>query len=301
MARTFIRITALAALSLCAWRAGAAANSPRAVSAPPVAVVETLGLKPFYRKHVSAHGLPVLGSEKVSDYALLEAAYLIDRMLEGRDDVRAAIIKNKARFVVMAPTEMTTAVPEHSDLTPSKFWDKRARGLGATRARPATSCGDENLLGYTGDPYAGENILIHEFAHTIHQMGLNATDPPFQTRLRECYTRAMEKGLWKGLYAATNPGEYWAEGVQSWFDCNQRPNASHNEVNTREELIAYDPDLAALIEQSFPNKAWRYQRPDQRKEKGHMQGYDPAKAPRFMWDPELVKWYEEYQRQQQKK
>ena len=47
------------------------------VSAPP----EDLGLDPFYTKYVSAHGLPIVGSAKVSDNALREAAYLVDQML----------------------------------------------------------------------------------------------------------------------------------------------------------------------------------------------------------------------------
>ena len=46
----------------------------------------------------------------------------------------------------------------------------------------------------------------------------------------------MEEGLWKGKYAATNFHEYWAEGVQSWFDTNRENDHDHNHVNTREEL-----------------------------------------------------------------
>ena len=49
-------------------------------------------------------------------------------------------------------------------------------------AGPATSCGEENLLCMRGDPYATENILIHEFAHTIHQIGLAQVDATFQNR-----------------------------------------------------------------------------------------------------------------------
>src|SRR5205823_2033821 len=55
-------------------------------------------LAPFYKKHVSAGGLPVVGSEKVSDFALREAAYLIGQMLAERPDLLQALIKNKVRF-----------------------------------------------------------------------------------------------------------------------------------------------------------------------------------------------------------
>lgn len=271
------------------------------IQPPSQKLVQDLNLKPFYRKCLDVSGLPVLSSEKVSDYALREAAYLISEMLRGREDVLKAMAKNKVRFVVMGYNELTTMVPEHSDLTPSKFWDRRARGLGATPERPAVSCGEENLLHYPGDPYATENILVHEFAHAIHDMGLNTLDPDFDTRLKRIYDAAMAKGLWKGKYAATNHHEYWAEGVQSWFDTNRPPDHDHNEVNTREELQEYDPELAALIAETFPNKRWRYTRATTRLDLPHLKGYAPARTPRFAWDPALQEWYRNYEAEQKQK
>ena len=182
------------------------------VAAVPETLRSSLRLDPFYKKYVSARGLPVLSSEKASDYALLEAAYLIDRMLLDRPDVRDALVERKVRFVVMASTEMTTDVPEHGDLRPAKFWNRRAPGAGVHARRPAVSCGEENLLRFPGDPYATESILVHEFAHAIHGMGLNSIDEGFQGRLEATYRNAMQKGLWKDKYAATNVSEYWAEG-----------------------------------------------------------------------------------------
>ena len=51
---------------------------------------------------------------------------------------------------------------------------------------PYCSCGEENLLAYPGDPYAAENILIHEFAHNIHLRGMVNVDATFDTRLSVC-------------------------------------------------------------------------------------------------------------------
>jgi hypothetical protein len=149
-----------------------------------------------------------VASERVQPEALLEAAWLIDRMLAERPDVAAAIGRSPVRFVVMAHDEFTTDVPEHSDLEPRDYWDRRARGLGATLERPATSCGEENLLCFTGDPYATENILIHELAHTIHQIGLAQVDPTFQKRLDAAFHEAERVGRWTGTYARENPAEY---------------------------------------------------------------------------------------------
>ncbi len=266
----------------------------RRVTAIPQATRAAFALDPFYEKHVDADGFPVVSSHKVSAFALLEAAYLIDRMLTDRPDIRAALIRNRVRLAVMAYDERTTDIPEHSDLEPARFWDKRARGLGATFARPAVSCAEENMLGYPGDPYAAENILIHEFAHTMHEMGMNSIDDSFDADLQRAFDEATSEGLWQGTYAATNHKEYWAEGVQSWFDTNRPPDHQHNHVDTREELQEYDPKLAALIQSVYGDRPWRYRRPADRPHARHLRGFDPTTAPTFEWSPDLLAWYEQY-------
>ena len=271
------------------------AGPARRVTPPPKAVVAALKLDPFYKKYVSAGGIPVISSAKVSDYALLEAAYLIDRMLADRPDLARAIAAAKGRFSIMAVDEFTTDIPEHSLSKPAGFWNRRARGLGGMPRRPVTSCGEENLLRYKGDPYHAENILIHEFAHCIHHMGLRTVDKTFDKRLDRIYRKAMAKGLWKGKYAGNNRAEYWAEAVQSWFDTNRPPDHDHNHVDTREELKKYDPEIARLVAEVFGDKPWRYRRPSQRKDPGHLKGYDRAKAPRFAWPARVLKAWNEHQ------
>ena len=74
-------------------------------------------LAPFYKKHVSIDGFPILASERVSDYALLEAAYLIERMVDKRPDLVRALVQNKTRFVVMGVQELTTQEVYSSGVT----------------------------------------------------------------------------------------------------------------------------------------------------------------------------------------
>lgn len=257
----------------------------RAADPVPEKLREELKLAKFYQKYADAGGLPVVGSEKVSDHALAEAAWIIGKMLKDREDILKAMRANKVRVVVMAATEFTTDVPEHSKLTPKQYWDRRARGLGATRSNPAVSCGEENLLGFEGDPYPRENIFVHEFAHAVHSTGLGTTDKTFDKRLRAAYDAAKDRGLWKNTYAATNHSEYWAEGVQCWFDDNAPPDASHNKIRTRAQLKDYDPELAKLCKEVFGDGEWKYKRPAERKPEDvkHLPGYDPKKLPRFQW------------------
>jgi hypothetical protein len=161
----------------------------------------------------------------------------------------------------MGKDEVTTDIPEHRNLKPKDRWDRRARGLGGTPHIPTTSCAEENLLGYASDRYRGESILVHEFAHTIHEVGLRALDRGFDGRLRRLFNQAADRGLWNRTYAAVDHKEYWAEGVQAYFDCNRKanpPDGVHNHVRTREELKTYDADLAALVEEVFAGNSWRW-------------------------------------------
>ncbi len=242
-------------------------------------------LDSFYSKSVMVGEFPVVGSDQVSDEAMLEAGWIVGRMLGGRGDILDAMAEQKVRLAVMAWNEFTTDVPEHADLEPAVYWDRRARGLGATPEAPVVSCAEENLLGYPGDPYSTENILIHEFAHAIHAMGLNQIDPTFEARLRAAYDGAVQAGLWRGTYAISNPAEYWAEAVQSWFGDNRENDSLHNSVNTRSELESYDPALADLCREVFGDGDWRYQRPAEREEaeRAHLNALDEASAPRFVW------------------
>ncbi|MDA1164769.1 MAG: hypothetical protein O3B13_16880, partial [Planctomycetota bacterium] len=252
------------------------------VTPPPA----DLNLPAFYEKYVSADGYPIVSSGNVNDYALKEAAYLANMMLAKRPDVRRAMIAGGSRLVVMAHDEFTTDVPEHSHMTPKTFWDARARGLGGSRKDPVCSCGEENLLALNGDPYATENILIHEFAHNIHLRGMVVVDQTFDDRLKQSYERAMHAGLWKNKYASKNHSEYFAEGVQSWFNNNREPDHDHNHVNTRAELREYDPGLASLCEEVFGDTQLVYTKPTTRLT-GHLTGYDPTSATAFKWPARL--------------
>ena len=260
----------------------------RPIQKPPC----ELELDPFYKKVLNYDGYLICSPEKVSDYALREAAYLIELMLAKRPDIHKALAVGGSRMTIMAHDEFTTDVPEHAHI-PQKgnktkdWWDRRARGLGGSEQDPVASCGEENLLCFDGDPYHKENILIHEFAHTLHLRGLNRIDPNFDQRLRKIWKQALEEGLWAGKYASVAHTEYFAEGVQSWFNNNRENDHDHNHVNTRVELKEYDPRLAKMLEEIFGDTELEYVKPHKRCEQAHMKGYDYSKSPKFVWPQRL--------------
>ena len=119
-----------------------AESTAQTVTAVPQEIREQFQLDPFYKKHIEVHGLPVVGSQTVSDAALLEAAWIVNRMIGHRPEILSAMAANNTRLAVMAYNEFTTDVPEHRHLKPRVFWDRRARGLGATPSAPAVSCAE---------------------------------------------------------------------------------------------------------------------------------------------------------------
>jgi Mlc titration factor MtfA (ptsG expression regulator) len=266
------------------WNSAEPTNRLPEVQAPP----PELKLPAFYKKYLEADGYPIVASANVNDYALKEAAYLVNLMLAKRPDVRAAMIKSGSRLCIIAHNEFTTELPEWAWMTPRDFWDARARGMGGSADDPLCSCGEENLLAFPGDPYAAENIFIHEFAHNIHLRGMANVDPTFDRRVEAAYDLAMKAGLWKGKYASVNHHEYFAEGVQSWFDNNRVNDHDHNHVNTRALLLEYDTGLAALCREVFGDTELKYTKPATRL-RDHLAGYDPSTAPAFVWPERLAK------------
>ena len=154
----------LAGLACGATPADSPAGAGR-VTPVPKEVRDALHLSPFYKKYTDAGGLPVLSSDKVSDAALLEAADIVHHMLTNRDDVLRAIVRNKVRLAVMAPDEMTTDVPEHSDLKPKAYWDRRAaasarRASGPPSAAPRRTCSTSRATITTRKTFSSTNSPI---------------------------------------------------------------------------------------------------------------------------------------------
>lgn len=223
------------------------------ITAPP----DSLHLDPFYKKYINVNGIPIISSHKVPDEAIQAAGVTVAAMTEFLvPKVLDALVKHHTKVAIMARYEGTTDLPEHRYLAKDTTlnWDVRARGLGGTLESPLTSCAEENLLCYQIDKYHAEDILIHEFAHSIHGIGILSVYPDFNDRLQATLDAALQDGKYKNTYAATNIHEYWAEGIQNWFGVNAevpKPDGKHNYINTADEMKVYDPQLYALIDEFF--------------------------------------------------
>ena len=224
------------------------------------ALPASLHLFPFYKKYIDANGIPIVSSANVNDLALKQACQIVRLMLSKRADVLQYMVSKGSRVMVIGAHEQVCDLPEYYRICNSPdsiaFWNKRVRGFGGPPEDDCSaSCGEENLLALDGDRYRGENILIHEFAHVIHTVGIMGVNPNFNHELETVMQHAIDNGLWKNTYAMTDKEEYFAEAVQSFFNCNtykEVENGVHGPVNRREKLKLYDPEMYRLLLNYFP-------------------------------------------------
>jgi len=247
VARWFLAIFASTLVGL-----GTPAADAPAVSTPPESFFQFMRAtdrdtaRGFYKKYLDVAGMPVAASSEVADEALQRTHWLVTHLLAGRPDVLQAMVSNRMYLIVIGKDQVYTDMPEYRDAPNPAYLNERVRGTGG---KP-TSFGEENLLSLPLDRYDDESIALHEFCHTIDGT-LRTIDPTWTERRNKIYHDAIEKGLWKNTYAASNPGEFWAEICQSYFDCNRTNNWNHGPIGKREELKVYDPESYELVRSTF--------------------------------------------------
>lgn len=233
-----------------------------AVTAPPesffamVRARDRDAARKFYKKYVDVDGMPVVAAGEVEDEALRRTRDIVTHMLAGRPDIVRAMVEAHMYLIVIGKDQVYTDTPEYRDHPDPAFQNERVRGTGG---KP-TSFGEENVLSLPLDRYDDESIAVHEFPHT-NDGTLRSIDSGWGGRLDAAYRSAMARSRYKDAYAAENPGEYWAEIVQSYFDCNRVNNWNHGPIGTREQLEVYDPEGYELVRTTFnlgPGQDWRY-------------------------------------------
>jgi hypothetical protein len=229
---------------------------------------------PYYTKFTYAREFPVLGSRHVSDEALLKANDTIRKLFAYRHDILKAMIADGARLVVLGRDEKLSRLPEFREVRQKPGFDE-VRFLDYDTDRKLMVVPEENVLGLPGEPFAGRCVVVSVFARGLHQVvGLRPVIPDFDRkrdkqqyelrvkrldvefdkRLRKAYEAAREKGLWKGTAAGRAHTEYWAAGVEAYFNAagaGQAANLADRPITTREALKTYDPELYALVAETM--------------------------------------------------
>src|SRR5262249_43656511 len=207
-------------------------------------------IDPYYTKFTWAREFPVLGSKHVRDEALLKANDTIRKLFAYRHDILKALIADGARLVVLGRQEKQSDLPEFKDAKGKAGFDE-VRYLEYTPALKLMVVPEENVLGLPKEPFAGKCMVVSVFAKALHHVtGLRPVDTNFEKqrskqqyelrvkrmditfdrRLQKIYEDATTKGLWRGTAAAHNRVEYWAAGVEAYFDAagaGLPPNLAH--------------------------------------------------------------------------
>ncbi len=203
--------------------AQSAAPAAQPSSLPPQPKTDTIihldpPLSGFYAKYLNSGGILIRSANVVDDKALFIASAKVRLMLGKMPGATKNLFKNGSELHIIGKDQQTSDLPEFRSQKGVKYMDdgvltdidQRTRGMGGVCA----SCGEENLLRLPTDRYrGGSDICIHEFAHTIMDYGF---DTVIRKKIEAQYHNALNKGLWKDGYAASNPQEYWAE-LSMWY------------------------------------------------------------------------------------
>lgn len=212
------------------------------------------GFSSFYGKGCTVAGFWILANDVVDDEAITVAAELVASFFEHDPKVATALASTEVRLGILGRDQVITDMPEFSDLDesfPETNWDDDIRGLGAEPSRPLVAAGEENVLCDVGHRQLGEDILLHEFAHSLDQFVYRALEPEFGPALDQAYAQAMARGAWVDTYSTTDEREYWAEAVQAYFGRSlsaEPATGIYGPVDTPSEVKAEDPTLFDLID-----------------------------------------------------
>ncbi len=222
------------------------------LASPPA----VLGMAPFYEQYIDVGGVPVVSSADVPDEALVSVARMLAEMLTHNPGLRRNIANFPSHVAVLGQDEEIADIPEFGRVIAEYpewgVFDGRTvaelRAVGATTFLPVTVAAEENALCYEEDTYL-EDTSVHELAHTFLLVGLEGETGPgeLRARLEQALADALAEGFWTGSYAASNADEYWAEGVQAWFNVGW----SLTGVDTRTELEGYDATFAGIMLEVF--------------------------------------------------
>lgn len=219
-----------------------------------------------YNQSCEVLGITIYAAEEVAPEAIEAMADRIFNMLVEAPDIVTAFRDAGITARVIGEDQRISNLPEFEEifeLYPGTDWNRRGRSFPGTDLIPVLAGAEENLLCQEETYYQGEDNFVRTLAIAIRRFGLQFVDQVTNAAIDRTYQTAIALDKWSNTLAEINSFEYWAEGTQSFFDTNleepeDRPaNSSHNHVDTRDELAAYDPDLYALLNSVYTETDWR--------------------------------------------
>lgn len=226
--------------------------------------------------------LEVYGSPLTSQYAMTVAATIVSKMTR---NMPPELFNNAARsgcgVGVFTRSEKVTIYPNYAYLRNTKTCGRSCSGdcdytcTGDGRkyenlpglGGKIGAILDDNLLCTKRDPYwHKENILVHEFAHTLKTYALSRT---MSNTVSRCFQNAKANETWTlNSYAMRTIQEYWAEASQVFMGVSKLSawnaagmNLCHGKggpfckdyVEGRQRLKAIDPEMYKVLLKTWTN------------------------------------------------
>jgi hypothetical protein len=251
-------------------------TTPTAVIQTPNAVEQTVEARalvtvtsenyqpfqPLQAKVVKGGPVYVTGDKSVPTAALNAANNILKVMLKHRPDIVDALIKQGTFTAVASRNEHICDLPYFSQSDSSSCQKYGDGGAGGTLNHPITACDEKNLVAEPDDPYQrgrgpyGQDICVHELAHTIMNVGLSQAD---RDRIYQGFLAAKQSGHWgTDDYAMSNEEEFWAVMSQFYFSAgpSEPYSPSFSRVaNGASGLKQYDPAIFELVDSIYQGSA----------------------------------------------
>ncbi|XP_078331723.1 uncharacterized protein LOC111117935 [Crassostrea virginica] len=230
------------------------------------------------RRKSSGYWLTVEATANVSDHAHQRTALITARLTKHMPVSIFHTLCVNAKVGVFTRVEGLTSFLEYSHQRDTPQCRETCAG---TCSRTCTSDGrkvsqlvgasghglaailDDNVMCSDTDPYHGQsNILVHEFAHTVHKRALPYS---IRSQITQAFQSAKQNCTWDIYsYAMSNEMEYFAEAVSSFFNVERLQSAAggmntcgrglcQNETESREYIKQKDPKLYHIINYVYLN------------------------------------------------
>lgn len=198
----------------------------------------------LYTQREDVLGLAVVAGPEVSPAVFATARKTVETLFAG-NDLLSPLVDQGAYIVIADRNQGILDLPEFGCLadryTPGFF--EHVCGIADRADYPVATVNELDLLGDAQGPCRGLNILYHELGHLVQNWALGPAD---YFDVRQYYQEALDAGKYRGLYAATNVSEYFAEATQAFFLSQERGG-----VRDRAWLSRYDPRIYALLERVY--------------------------------------------------
>jgi hypothetical protein len=253
MRRSFLRIINnlfLTGILGLAW--SIASRAIAADSQQPITILSP-PQRDFYAKMLDCNGIVIRAHKDVADDALREAGRRLSMILEKQPDVLWNLKMAGAEVHIIGRNQKTADLPESraaegEDAAGNQVDDEQAQAP----ADPIALCREEALLSREGDQNSGGKPCIGEIAKNIFDRGV---PDAVREAIKKQHALSLEKGLWKGASAATDPKKFFA-GLSSWY-WGGSPDPGMDDAKTesgREGLKQYDSKAFALADDFYSGR-----------------------------------------------